>query len=127
MSRTVRLMLLIVAMAVVPAASFGAILVSVAIAPPLLPIYSQPLCPGAGYIWEPGYWAYGDYGYYWVPGTWELAPFIGALWTPGYWGLGNGVYVWNDGYWGPHVGFYGGINYGFGYIGTGYVGGYWNN
>ena len=29
------------------------------------------------------------------------------------------------GYWGPHVGFYGGINYGFGYFGAGYDGGYW--
>ena len=27
------------------------------------------------------------------------------------------------GYWGPQVGFYGGINYGFGYVGTGYAGG----
>ena len=28
---------------------------------------------------------------------------------------------------GPHIGFYGGINYGFGYIGIGFVGGYWNH
>ena len=31
-----------------------------------------------------------------------------------------------DGYWGPHVGFYGGVNYGFGYGGVGFVGGRWN-
>ncbi len=35
--------------------------------------------------------------------------------------------MWNGGYWGPHVGFYGGVNYGFGYGGVGYEGGYWNN
>jgi hypothetical protein len=29
------------------------------------------------------------------------------------------------GYWGPHVGFYGGINYGFGYGGVGFAGGEW--
>jgi hypothetical protein len=29
------------------------------------------------------------------------------------------------GYWGPHVGFYGGINYGFGYGGVGFFGGEW--
>ena len=29
------------------------------------------------------------------------------------------------GYWGPHVGFYGGVNYGYGYDGDGYEGGYW--
>ncbi|HVB36276.1 MAG TPA: hypothetical protein VND42_03465 [Candidatus Acidoferrales bacterium] len=99
--------------------------VSVRIGPPALPVYAQPLCPGPGYIWTPGYWAYGDDGYYWVPGTWVLAPEPGLLWTPGYWGRGEGVYVWHRGYWGPHVGFYGGINYGFGYTGVGFVGGYW--
>ena len=30
------------------------------------------------------------------------------------------------GYWGPHVGFYGGVNYGYGYGGSGYDGGRWN-
>jgi hypothetical protein len=35
------------------------------------------------------------------------------------------VYVWHAGYWGPHIGFYGGVNYGFGYFGVGYVGGFW--
>jgi hypothetical protein len=127
MTRAIRLMLLAAVMVAVPAASFGAVFVSVTIAPPLLPVYAQPICPGEGYIWVPGYWAYGDYGYYWVPGTWVLAPFIGALWTPGYWGWGDGLYLWHEGYWGPYVGFYGGINYGFGYVGFGYAGGYWNH
>ncbi len=100
--------------------------VAVTIAPPPLPVYAQPICPGDGYIWTPGYWAYGPDGYFWVPGTWVIAPRIGFLWTPGYWGWGGGGYFWHAGYWGPHVGFYGGINYGFGYGGFGYDGGYWN-
>ncbi|OOG60230.1 YXWGXW repeat-containing protein [Rhodanobacter sp. C03] len=107
--------------------SFAGVFVSVSIAPPPLPIYAQPIMPGAGYIWTPGYWAYGDGGYFWVPGTWVLAPYVGALWTPGYWGWSNGFYVFNRGYWGRHVGFYGGINYGYGYDGVGYRGGYWNH
>jgi hypothetical protein len=37
------------------------------------------------------------------------------------------VFVFNEGYWGPQIGFYGGINYGFGYVGVGYEGGYWSN
>jgi hypothetical protein len=98
--------------------------VSVNIAPPLLPVYVQPPCPAPGYIWIPGYWAWDD-GYYWVPGTWALAPAVGLLWTPGYWGWAEGLYLWHAGYWGPHVGFYGGVNYGFGYGGVGYEGGYW--
>ncbi|HTP48394.1 MAG TPA: hypothetical protein VMQ50_15890, partial [Casimicrobiaceae bacterium] len=107
-------------------ASQGAVFVSVAIAPPPIPVYTQPICPGPGYIWAPGYWAWDPVsGYYWVPGAWVIAPFVGALWTPGYWGWANGAYVWHAGYWGTHVGFYGGINYGFGYFGVGYSGGNW--
>jgi len=114
------------ALTMVPAASFGGVFVSVTIAPPVLPVYTQPICPGDGYLWTPGYWAYGPDGYYWVPGVWVRPPAVGLLWTPGYWGWGSGVYVFHPGYWGPHIGFYGGVNYGFGYTGVGYKGGYWN-
>ena len=69
--------------------------------------------------------AYGDDGYYWVPGAWVPAPYEGALWTPPYWGWNEGIYVFHPGYWGHHVGYYGGINYGFGYFGIGFVGGEW--
>ena len=90
--------------------------------PPELPVYEQPPIPAPGYVWTPGYWGIGPLGYYWVPGTWVLPPSVGLLWTPGYWGWRDGIYVWNAGYWGPHVGFYGGVNYGFGYGGVGYEG-----
>src|SRR5690349_3116871 len=73
-----------------------AIGVSVNTPPPALPVYAQPACPGDGYLWTPGYWAWN-----------------------------GGAYVFHAGYWGPHVGFYGGINYGYGYTGVGYEGGYW--
>lgn len=107
------------------AASFAGVFVSVSVGPPPIPVYTQPLCPGPGYMWTPGYWAWGDDGYYWVPGTWVMAPEPGFLWTPGYWGFEGGAYLWHAGYWGPHVGFYGGINYGFGYGGVGFAGGEW--
>jgi hypothetical protein len=99
--------------------------VSIGIGPPALPVYEQPPCPSEGYIWTPGYWAYGPYGYYWVPGTWVLAPEPGFLWTPGWWGWGGEAFLFHEGYWGPRVGFYGGINYGFGYFGNGFEGGRW--
>ncbi|WP_407177471.1 YXWGXW repeat-containing protein [Bradyrhizobium sp. STM 3562] len=102
-------------------------ILSITIAPPELPVYEQPPLPAPGYIWTPGYWAYGPDGYYWVPGTWVEPPAVGLLWTPGYWGWHDGVYAWNAGYWGPRVGFYGGVNYGFGYGGVGYEGGHWDN
>ncbi len=109
-------------------ASFAQIGVAITVGPPAIPVYDQPVCPGDGYLWTPGYWAY-DYDisdYYWVPGDWIMAPEVGFLWTPGYWGWEGGRYRWWDGYWGPHVGFYGGINYGFGYFGVGFGGGRWD-
>ena len=110
------------------AKSFAQVAFSVGWAPPPLPVVVQPACPVAGYIWTPGYWGWDDYyyDYYWVPGVWVPPPRVGLLWTPGWWGWNNGVYVFNQGYWGPTVGFYGGINYGFGYTGDGYWGGRWS-
>ncbi len=95
------------------------------VAPPPLPDYVQPDCPGDGYMWTPGYWAWGGGGYYWVPGVWVMPPSVGLLWTPGYWGFYGGYYGWHVGYWGPHIGYYGGVCYGFGYWGTGFYGGRW--
>ncbi len=126
--RIIRFLLALLILAI-PAASFGQIGIRVAFGPPMLPIYEQPICPGDGYMWTPGYWAYDDSvsDYYWVPGTWVEAPEMGFLWTPGYWGWGDGGFFFNDGYWGESVGFYGGINYGFGYWGGGYGGGRWDH
>jgi len=110
----------------VSAAAFAQIQVYVSFGPPPIPVYEQPICPGDGYIWIPGYWAWDGYEYYWVPGSWVLPPTIGVLWTPGYWEWGGSGFFFHQGYWGPHVGFYGGINYGFGYFGRGYEGGRWD-
>ena len=124
---SLRILFLAVLAFVVPAASRAqvALGVSIRVGPPALPVYEQPPCPVEGYMWTPGYWAYGDAGYYWVPGVWVAPPRVGVLWTPGYWGWNEGVYVFHAGYWGPHIGFYGGVNYGFGYGGVGFVGGEW--
>jgi hypothetical protein len=110
----------------VPAPSRAGVFVSITVAPPVLPVYAQPPCPVDGYLWTPGYWAWGPDGYYWVPGVWVAPPAVGLLWTPGYWGFGGGLYAWHPGYWGRHVGFYGGVNYGWGYTGVGFVGGAWS-
>src|SRR5262245_50665474 len=108
------------------ASSYAQVGFSVNFAPPPLPVFEQPACPVAGYIWTPGYWGWGEGDYYWVPGVWVPPPSIGLLWTPAWWGWNNGAYVFNQGYWGPTVGFYGGVNYGYGYTGNGYWGGRWN-
>ncbi len=120
-------LLLAVGLLAIPVQSHAqvAVGISVRIGPPVLPVYVQPICPGPGYIWVPGYWAYGPDGYFWVPGTWVYPPEVGLFWTPGYWAFDDAFYVWYPGYWGPVVGYYGGINYGFGYTGVGFFGGYW--
>jgi len=101
--------------------------ISVSFGPPSLPVYEQPLCPQDGYLWAPGYWAYDADDYFWVPGTWVLPPQPGLFWTPGYWAWAGEGFTFYDGYWGPEVGFYGGINYGYGYFGEGYEGGRWDH
>jgi hypothetical protein len=130
-ARLICSLLLAVGSLAIPAQSRAqvAVGISVQFGPPALPVYEQPLCPGDGYIWTPGYWAWdpGDEDYYWVPGTWVEAPEVGFLWTPGYWGWERGAFFFHEGYWGPHVGWYGGISYGFGYFGHGYEGGRWDH
>ncbi len=127
-SLTRGLLALVLVVLAMSAASFGQFRVAITFGPPAIPVYEQPICPGDGYLWVPGYWYWDDdfEDYYWVPGTWVLAPEVGFLWTPGWWGWGGDVFVWHEGFWGPAVGFYGGINYGFGYFGVGFVGGRWD-
>lgn len=101
----------------------------VSIAPPPLPSYEQPAVPAEGYIWVPGFWAWRKSvpDYFWVPGTWVRPPQSGLLWTPPYWSRVEGGYAFHAGYWAAEVGFYGGIDYGFGYTGNGYQGGRWED
>jgi hypothetical protein len=128
-SLTLRLLSLALVILALSAASLGQFRVAITFGPPAIPVYEQPICPGDGYLWTPGYWYWDDDAedYYWVPGTWVEAPEIGFLWTPGWWGWGGEVFVWHEGFWGPTVGFYGGINYGFGYFGEGFAGGRWDH
>src|SRR6201993_3266714 len=127
--RSIRSALFALVLLAMSAAVYAQFSISVSLAPPELPVYEQPLLPGEGYIWTPGYWAYAgeDDGYYWVPGTWVMAPEPGLLWTPAYWSWRGNGYVFNQGYWGQQVGFYGGVSYGYGYFGDGYQSGRWQN
>jgi len=112
-----------------PAIDASADSVTANIAPPQLQDEVQPECPTEGYLWQPGNWAFNvNTGqYYWVPGVWAAPVQVGYLWTPAYWGFENGVYLYHGGYWGATVGFYGGLNFGYGYAGEGFVGGRWED
>ncbi len=128
-SLTIRSLTFALVVLAMSAASFGQFRVAITVGPPALPVYEQPVCPGDGYLWTPGYWYWDDDAadYFWVPGTWVMAPEVGFLWTPGWWGWGGEAFVFHEGYWGPTIGFYGGINYGFGYFGVRFAGGRWDN
>src|ERR1700683_5630287 len=93
--------------------------------PPPLPEEDQPALSEDGSLWTPGYWYWRDQGYFWIPGAWLRPPQVGVLWTPAYWGFTGTVFVFHPGHWGSTVGFYGGVNYGYGYFGNGYTGGHW--
>ena len=113
-----------------PRRVFAANMDKVNIAPPPLPSYEQPTIPAEGYLWVPGYWAWRKSvpdDHFWVPGTWVQPPQHGLLWTPPYWSRVEGGYAFHAGYWAGEVGFYGGIDYGYGYSGDGYQGGRWEN
>jgi hypothetical protein len=111
----------------IPATASAQVYVSFNAPPPLMQ-YEQPQLSNENYIWTPGYWAMGPSGYYWVSGSWQQPPQMGLLYTPGYWGYNQNQnqYNYNQGYWGQQVGYYGGVNYGYGYYGNGYNGGNWN-
>jgi hypothetical protein len=112
-----------------PLRSFAGAIISVSMMPPPLPAYNLPPCPDQNLVWVPGYWGWFQNNYYWVPGAWVEPPFAGAMWTPSYWSWSHHVftmYTWHSGYWSYHVGYYGGVNYGYGYGGFGYSGGVWH-
>ena len=48
-------------------------------APPV--VVAAPACPGADYVWAPGYWSVCGYSRVWVPGYWHY--------RPGYFGYGH--------------------------------------
>ncbi len=58
--RSIRALLIAMVALVLSSASFGQVRISVTFGPPALPVYEQPICPGEGYIWTPGFWAWSD-------------------------------------------------------------------
>ena len=55
--RSARWILMTLLLCLVPASSYAGVFISVGFAPPVLPVYVQPVCPEPGLMWTPGYWA----------------------------------------------------------------------
>ena len=41
---------------------------------PVTVVVTVPPCPGADYVWMPGYWSYRTTGHVWVSGAWRYRP-----------------------------------------------------
>jgi hypothetical protein len=68
--------------------------------PPPPPVYVAPApAPAYGYVWTPGYYAWGAYGYRWVPGAWARPPFARAVWVGPRWAYGPRGRFIVRGYW----------------------------
>jgi hypothetical protein len=49
-------------------ATLAQIGIAVSFGPPAIPVYEQPICPGEGYMWTPGYWGWSGERHVWVRG-----------------------------------------------------------
>ncbi len=62
------------------------VVVAAPVAPCPAPVVQVvPACPGADYVWAPGYWSYRATGYAWVPGAWNYRP-VHAVYAHNYYG-----------------------------------------
>ena len=68
-------------------------------APPTVRVEAQTVAPGAGYIWQPGYWRWNGATYVWVSGGWVRPPRTTAVWVPGHWVNRGAGWVWIPGHW----------------------------
>ena len=68
-------------------------------APPEVRVETQPVSPGAAYVWTTGYWRWTGAQYVWVPGTWIARPTPAAVWVAGHWVRRPGGWVWIAGHW----------------------------
>ena len=98
-------------------------------APPPLPVLFPVDASRPGIPLDSRLLGLGGDGYYWTPGSWARPPAVDLFGRPA---TGPGTqadhdYVFHSGYWAPTVGFYGGIDYRFGYSGQGFHGGFWRN
>ena len=113
-----RIFFLAVLVSLVPASSFAGVFLSVTIAPQRCRCMCSRFVPGTAIS---GPLATGPTGKpatsgYREPGCLRPAGISLDSWLLG---LGWRSLLWHAGYWGPHVGFYGGVNYGYGYGGVG--------
>jgi len=123
-ARSLRLTLLAFAISLIPASSYAGVFVSVNFGPRFYPSMFNRFVhnPASCGLPATGPTALTATTGFPAPGCrLPISALSGLLAT----GAGGGLYVFHPGYWGRHVGYYGGVNYGFGYMGIGFAGGMW--
>jgi WXXGXW repeat (2 copies) len=88
---------LLLAAALMPAASFAQVVVRVG--PPAAIVETRPARPGGEFVWVDGYHRWDGARYVWVPGRWDRPPHHGQRWVAHHWVHRNGGYVMVEGHW----------------------------
>jgi hypothetical protein len=88
---------LLLAAALLPAASFAQVVVRVG--PPAPIVETRGPAPGPNFEWIAGYHRWDGAHYVWVPGRWDRRPHPGAHWVAHRWVHRNGGYVLVEGHW----------------------------
>ena len=87
----------LLALALLPAASFGQVVVHVGPPAPIVEHYGAP--PHPGFVWIAGYHRWDGGRYVWVPGYWASPPRPHAAWVPHHWVHRHGGWVLVEGHW----------------------------
>jgi opacity protein-like surface antigen len=91
------LLAFLLAVSLMPAASFAQVVVRVG--PPAPIVERRPPPPGAGYEWIDGYHRWDGGRYVWVPGRWDRPPRPHAHWVAHRWVHRGGGWVLVEGHW----------------------------
>jgi hypothetical protein len=88
---------LLLAVTLLPAASFAQVVVRVG--PPAPIVETRGTAPGPEFVWIGGYHRWDGARYVWVPGRWDRRPHAHAVWVAHHWVHRNGGWVLVEGHW----------------------------
>lgn len=87
----------LLALALLPAASFAQVVIRIGPPAPVVEHYGPP--PHEGWVWQPGFHEYVNGAYVWRPGHWARPPYPGAVWVPHHYVRRDGGWVLIRGHW----------------------------
>jgi hypothetical protein len=88
---------LLLALTLLPAASYAQIVVRIAPPPPI--VERRPPPPDRGYVWIDGYHRWEGGAYVWTPGRWDRPPNPGQRWVAHRWVHRGDHWELREGHW----------------------------